>query len=68
MFEIEKFNSKIKGSGLVPGACRPLMVDKSYARIRNEKLGIRNGGAAHKIRSAAEFLKLAIFSYRKPNP
>ena len=29
MFEIEKFNSKIKGSGLAPGACRPLITFES---------------------------------------
>ncbi len=29
MFEIEKFNSKIKGSGLAPGAARPLITFES---------------------------------------
>jgi len=28
---------------------RPWMADESFARMRNEKLEMRNGGAAHKI-------------------
>ena len=34
----------------------------------NEKLEMRNGGAAHKNQKRRGGLKLAVFSYRKPNP
>ena len=34
--------------GLALGAARPLIMDKSFVRIRNEKLEMRNGGMAHK--------------------
>ena len=29
------------GSGLARGACRPLIVDEIFARIRNEELGMK---------------------------
>ena len=34
----------VQGSGLAPGAARPLIVDESFAR----QLGVRSAGAAHK--------------------
>ena len=30
------------------GRLRPLIMNESFARMRNEELGMRNGGAAHK--------------------
>ena len=32
------------GSGLARGACRPLIGDEIFARIRNEELGMKNEG------------------------
>ena len=34
----------MRGSGLAPGACRPLIAFESSTR----QLGVRSGGAAHK--------------------
>ena len=40
----------LMGSGLAPGAARPLIVDESFAR----KLGVRSAGAAHKNMEAPQ--------------
>ena len=37
---------RLAGSGLAPGTYHPLITDESSARMRNEELGMRNGGAA----------------------
>ncbi len=36
--------------------------------VGENELGMRNGGAAHKKQKRRGSLKLATFSYRKPNP
>ena len=44
----EVFGFGVWGSRLARRAARPLIMDESFARIRNEKLEMRNGGAAQK--------------------
>ena len=39
-------NFGVRGSGLVFGAARPLIMTESFAGIRNEKLRNDNGGFA----------------------
>ena len=39
----------VQGSGLARRAARPLIMDEIFARIRNAKLEMRNGGAAQKM-------------------
>ena len=56
----------VQGSPL--GRLRPLIMNESVARIRNEKLEMRNGGAAHKIWKRRGVLNLAVFSYRNLIP
>ena len=41
--EIKESARGITGSGLVPWACRPLIVYESFVR----QLGVRSAGAAH---------------------
>ena len=49
-----------------PWAVPPLDYDGNL--YSNEELGMRNEGAAHKNQKRRGGLKLAIFSYRQPNP
>ena len=37
------YRFRVQGSGLTPGACRPLIVYESFVR----QLGVRSAGAAH---------------------
>ena len=39
---LRKWGVMVQGSGLAPGAARPLIVDESFAR----QLGVRSAGAA----------------------
>ena len=60
MFEIEKFNSKIKGSGLAPGACRPLLGDERVETGSISSKGSKGVGAAHKKSEAPRSINRAI--------
>ena len=51
-------------SNLDRGTGRPLIMNESSTR----QLEVRSVGAAHKNQKRRGGLKLAIFSYRKPNP
>jgi len=53
------------GAGSARGAQRPLLGDESLSSMRNEK---REMVVQHKNQKRRGDLKLAVFSYRKPNP
>ena len=53
----------VQGSKLARRAARPLIMDESFARIRNAKLEMRNGGAAQKMMKRHGIL-IALRAYR----
>ena len=56
------------GSGLARWAERPLTVCERGSAGSIGSRGSKGVGAAHKKQKRREGLKLAVFSYRKPNP
>ena len=45
------------------GRLRPLIMNESFARMRNEELGMRNGGAAHKNMEAPRSIEISLKAF-----